>query len=293
MVHVRLRGLPKEAGALLYSQALTNHFFLDAEERMQTEYHIKRERLVRKFMKDIHQQHRGLIFALDEALAQSPIKKAGLYGVVQGDAKFASALWRIVWGAGGFARGFDAVGGVRAKISDANDKPEAEIEEIEKAQREAELKLEEERAQALAEGKPDPFLPHMPEAANTTLYSGRVVPGQFAVPTEAASEAISQAVDFPELAFPQQLEMVTEYLHRELRRLTMRKDTEVYSGSLFAEGDPMNPRTHLQLRDEENSGIARQMYLRVLEGDDPLPAESRTRNPTDEGIIEGSIFGQI
>lgn len=297
MVHARLRCLPKKEGAQLYAQALTNHFFIDAERRMQIEYHIKKERLIKRFMKDIHAQHRGVVFALDEALAQQPLKKAGIYGVIQPDYKLSAALWRCIWGAGGFARGFDAVGGVRAEIAEAasGEESETQMEEDEKARREAEVQLEEKRAKAIQEGKPDPFMPVMPVPANTTLYSGRVVPGQFHVPTEAASEAISDAVDFPELAFPLQLEIVTEYVHRELRRLMLRPDQDMYAGRLFAKGDPMNPKTTLQLATETEGSGTKQLYLSVLHGQNLSEediAAGRAQNPADEGLIEGSIFGQ-
>ncbi|EPQ28070.1 uncharacterized protein PFL1_04397 [Pseudozyma flocculosa PF-1] len=83
---VRFRALPRDE-ARTYSQELINHFFIDAESRMRDRFGVQTSRLVKGYMRDMHQQHRGSILSFDE-------------GLVGGDVRMAQALWRNIWGAG-------------------------------------------------------------------------------------------------------------------------------------------------------------------------------------------------
>jgi cytochrome b pre-mRNA-processing protein 3 len=77
---VRLRCLDKPDYKLWEAQ-LIDHFFHDAEERMDLTHNISSRALRQRYLKDLFLQWRGLILAYDE-------------GLVKGDAVLASAVWR-------------------------------------------------------------------------------------------------------------------------------------------------------------------------------------------------------
>lgn len=85
--------------AQTYNQELINHFFLDAESRMRDRFGVQTSRLVKGYMRDMHQQHRGAILGYDE-------------GLIGGDARLAQAVWRNIWGAG-----WGTVAGVKRKLA--------------------------------------------------------------------------------------------------------------------------------------------------------------------------------
>ncbi|KAI0202781.1 ubiquinol-cytochrome C chaperone-domain-containing protein [Astrocystis sublimbata] len=83
LVFARLRNLDKDTARQWQSQ-LVDHFFFDAEERMNLNHGISSRGLRSKYLKDLFVQWRGLIAAYDE-------------GVVKNDAVLASAVWRNVY----------------------------------------------------------------------------------------------------------------------------------------------------------------------------------------------------
>lgn len=83
LIFARLRNLDKEAMKPWQAQ-LIDHFFFDAEERMDVSHGISARGLRSKYLKDMFVQWRGIIMAYDE-------------GVIKGDAVLASAIWRNVF----------------------------------------------------------------------------------------------------------------------------------------------------------------------------------------------------
>jgi cytochrome b pre-mRNA-processing protein 3 len=83
LIFARLRNLDREAAKSWQAQ-LVDHFFFDAEERMDVNHGITSRSLRSKYLKDMFVQWRGIIMAYDE-------------GVVKGDAVLASAVWRNVF----------------------------------------------------------------------------------------------------------------------------------------------------------------------------------------------------
>ncbi|KAI1805644.1 ubiquinol-cytochrome C chaperone-domain-containing protein [Daldinia bambusicola] len=83
LVFARLRNLEPEA-ARSWQQQLTDHFFFDAEERMDRTHGIGSRGLRHRYLKDLFVQWRGIIAAYDE-------------GLVKGDAVLAAAVWRNVF----------------------------------------------------------------------------------------------------------------------------------------------------------------------------------------------------
>jgi cytochrome b pre-mRNA-processing protein 3 len=77
---VRIRCLDK-ADFKLWEGQLTDHFFHDAEERMDLQHSISSRALRQRYLKELFLQWRGAILAYDE-------------GLIKGDAVLASAVWR-------------------------------------------------------------------------------------------------------------------------------------------------------------------------------------------------------
>jgi cytochrome b pre-mRNA-processing protein 3 len=80
LIYARLRNLDRDLARSWQAQ-LADHFFFDAEERMDVNHGISSRALRHKYLKDLFVQWRGIIAAYDE-------------GLVKGDAVLASALWR-------------------------------------------------------------------------------------------------------------------------------------------------------------------------------------------------------
>lgn len=80
LVVTRLRCLDKETYQLWQSM-LTDHFFQEAEDRMDRVHHISSRGLRQRHLQDLFMTWRGVIVAYDE-------------GLVRSDAILASALWR-------------------------------------------------------------------------------------------------------------------------------------------------------------------------------------------------------
>ncbi|KAI1476422.1 ubiquinol-cytochrome C chaperone-domain-containing protein [Daldinia eschscholtzii] len=83
LVFARLRNLESEA-TRSWQRQLTDHFFFDAEERMDLTHGISSRGLRHRYLKDLFIQWRGVIAAYDE-------------GVIKGDAVLAAAVWRNVF----------------------------------------------------------------------------------------------------------------------------------------------------------------------------------------------------
>ncbi|KAI0182942.1 ubiquinol-cytochrome C chaperone-domain-containing protein [Xylaria flabelliformis] len=83
LVFARLRNLDRDAARSWQAQ-LVDHFFFDAEERMDLGHGISSRGLRNKYLKDLFVQWRGIVAAYDE-------------GVAKNDAVLASAIWRNIF----------------------------------------------------------------------------------------------------------------------------------------------------------------------------------------------------
>lgn len=83
LVFARVRNLEAEA-ARTWQKQLVDHFFFDAEDRMELSHGLASRGLRHRYLKDIFVQWRGVIVAYDE-------------GVIKGDAVLAAAVWRNVF----------------------------------------------------------------------------------------------------------------------------------------------------------------------------------------------------
>ncbi|KAI1818842.1 hypothetical protein GGS20DRAFT_581230 [Poronia punctata] len=80
LIIARIRNLDRDAAQTWQAQ-IVDHFFFDAEERMDLNHGISSRALRHRYLKELFVQWRGLIAAYDE-------------GLVKGDAVLASAVWR-------------------------------------------------------------------------------------------------------------------------------------------------------------------------------------------------------
>jgi cytochrome b pre-mRNA-processing protein 3 len=80
---------------------------------MRVRFGVTTSRLVKGYMKEMHTQQRGAILSLDEALAVSALGSNDRESLADADAVLAGALWRNIWGAGGWGEG---VAGVKRKL---------------------------------------------------------------------------------------------------------------------------------------------------------------------------------
>ncbi|KAI1113338.1 hypothetical protein F5Y14DRAFT_212242 [Nemania sp. NC0429] len=83
LVFARLRNLERDA-ARSWQQQVVDHFFFDAEERMDVAHGISSRAMRGRYLKDLFVQWRGVVAAYDE-------------GIAKGDAVLASAVWRNVF----------------------------------------------------------------------------------------------------------------------------------------------------------------------------------------------------
>ncbi|RYP04722.1 hypothetical protein DL764_004272 [Monosporascus ibericus] len=83
LVFARLRNLEPDA-ARSWQKQLVDHFFFDAEDKMELNHGLHSRGLRHRYLKDLFVQWRGVIVAYDE-------------GVVKGDPVLAAALWRNVF----------------------------------------------------------------------------------------------------------------------------------------------------------------------------------------------------
>lgn len=212
----RFRALPTSKISTNYSQELINHFYIDAESRMRVRFGVQTSRLVKGYMKEMHTQQRGAILSYDEALAvsvRSDVPRE-LHG--DADAILATALWRNIWGAGGWGEG---VGGVKRKVKGV-DKPDDE-----KSKSVAPTNLEEEEA--------GPELAHDLGIETTGQGAYAIAAAQAKAEAkgqpamEIKQEDLLQAQD---LEFAVSLERVVNLYRRESSRLAALSDDEVQAG---------------------------------------------------------------
>ncbi|KAI1458304.1 ubiquinol-cytochrome C chaperone-domain-containing protein [Annulohypoxylon moriforme] len=83
LIFARLRDLDREA-ARSWQRQFVDHYFFDAEEKMDLVHGITSRGLRHRYLKDVFVQWRGIIAAYDE-------------GVIKGDCVLAAAVWRNVF----------------------------------------------------------------------------------------------------------------------------------------------------------------------------------------------------
>ncbi|KAI1089694.1 ubiquinol-cytochrome C chaperone-domain-containing protein [Rostrohypoxylon terebratum] len=83
LVFARLRNLDREA-AQSWQRQFVDHYFFDAEEKMDLVHGINSRTLRHRYLKDLFVQWRGVIAAYDE-------------GVIKGDTVLAAAVWRNIY----------------------------------------------------------------------------------------------------------------------------------------------------------------------------------------------------
>lgn len=81
---VKLRTLDSEKSFLDYQRYLIEHFSNAAEDKMALLHGMSARGIRNKFLKDLFQQWRGVLYAYDE-------------GLMKGDAVLAAAVWRNLW----------------------------------------------------------------------------------------------------------------------------------------------------------------------------------------------------
>jgi cytochrome b pre-mRNA-processing protein 3 len=150
---------------------------------MREKFGVQTLRLVKGYLKDMHQQQRGALIGLDQGLASTT-----------DDVHLAQALWRNLWGGGGFE---GDVAGVKRKIRGIDRTMKGE----------------------------DPSEEGAPEMAldQSLLHS---------TDGSAPSSNDPLAAQHPELAYPQQLARLTLYVRREVRRLGQISDQDIMAGNL-------------------------------------------------------------
>lgn len=84
LLYVRMRAMPFKVGKN-YQQKLVDKLFKDIELRLSEEMNVLSGRIRDTYMKDFHSQMLGMVFSLDEALAQ------------KSDDVLAAAIWRNIF----------------------------------------------------------------------------------------------------------------------------------------------------------------------------------------------------
>ncbi|PWN25022.1 hypothetical protein BDZ90DRAFT_281998 [Jaminaea rosea] len=210
---IRLRDLPPHLSRV-YQQELVNHFFIDAEDRMRQRFGVQTARLVKGYMKEMHNQHRGALLAIDESIAM-------LGNDGQGDSRLAMALWRNVFGAG-----WGDVGGVLSKVKGIDRNAKGEEDKSDTGPR---------LASDLGPDAEGAFQPSSPYARSLEAHrrasaaAGAQVHPSSDQQNIAASAAPASA---PELGFPLVLSRLTRYFLHELRRLAALSDHEIEAGRM-------------------------------------------------------------
>lgn len=208
---------------------------------MRQRFGVQTSRLVKGYMKEMHNQHRGSLLALDESIAM-----LGADG--QGDSRIAMAIWRNVFGAG-----WGDVGGVLSKVKGVDkDAPKQKNQSGDEAtaspsgsedvgpQLAADLGPSTTAADAAS-----PYAKALAQQRQNALQQGKVVSPLDPHDTMAAKQ--------PELAFPITLARLTRYFLRELRRLAALSDHEVEIGRVSRNPGPVDGRAPAAHISPENS----------------------------------------
>lgn len=202
LLSVRFRSLPPSIGPS-YVQELINHSFIDFEQRLRgPKYRVTKGTLVKRYMKDLLDQQRGLFTALDLAIVADEIprppaaegedRQGGAHG--RGDAELAAAIWRNIFGAG-WGKGMGGVSGVFS-----SDAPGPATEGTPAAP------LAEEQASTAPKAKTD---------ATGPVIAEEIVAAEGKDDCEADAE------------FVENLERIVRYVRREMARLDAIPDEEI------------------------------------------------------------------
>lgn len=191
LLTVRFRALPSPLGRY-FNQQLINHFFIDAEQRLQA--HTSQSRIVKQTLKDCLEQYHGSFLAYDEAL------------VTKSDAVLAAALWRNVF-AGAWAGSISAEG-KRAPVGHKT----LALTEADLEQQHAELKR----------------LGLSPAAAQQQVSPSEAQPQSDQV--EANQDPLGVLVEHAQFAVS--LEKLVHWVRREIQRLDQLPDSVVAAGKL-------------------------------------------------------------
>lgn len=233
-----MRDLPPSA-ARAYQQELVNHFFIDAEDRMRQRFGVQTGRLVKGYMKEMHNQHRGALLAIDESIAM--LGKDG-----QGDSRLAMALWRNVFGAG-----WGDVGGVLSKVKG--------IDRDVKGQ-ETKPDAGPELASDLGPDAEGAFSASSPYARSLEAHrkASAAVGAQVTPSADQAASSSAAPAAAPELGFPIVLSRLTRYFLHEMRRLAAVSDHEVEAGRLARPpgpaGEQSAPASHIHPKNAASVG---------------------------------------
>jgi cytochrome b pre-mRNA-processing protein 3 len=221
LLMTRFRALPTHKIAQTYAQELTNHYFIDAESRMRVRFGIQVARLVKGYMKDMHTQQRGAILSMDEALAISAGGTSGMERVADADAILAAALWRNIWGAGGWGEG---VGGVKRKLAGVDRPDEKKGKKVA-----AETEDEESGAAELAQDlgiDTTGMSPYAIAAAQQHAEAHRGASGANAVKMGLENFHLPAH----DLEFAVSMEKLVNFVRRESVRLASLSDEDIESG---------------------------------------------------------------
>jgi cytochrome b pre-mRNA-processing protein 3 len=212
----RFRALSTAKVAANYSQELINHFFIDAESRMRVRFGVQTSRLVKGYMKEMHTQQRGAILSLDEALAVSALGTLEREKQADADAVLASALWRNIWGAGGWGEG---VGGVRRKVLGVDRPDDKKIKST--------LSPEQEAAEDAPELAADLGIETKGQGAYAIAAAQAKAEAAGRPPTAITHEELSPVYD---LQFAESLNKLVQFQRREAVRLANLSDEEIMFG---------------------------------------------------------------
>ncbi|UZJ55830.1 hypothetical protein CBS101457_005150 [Exobasidium rhododendri] len=221
LLMTRFRALPTRKLATTYAQELTNHYFIDAESRMRVRFGIQTARLVKGNMKDMHTQQRGSILSMDEALAISAGGTSGMEREADADAILTAALWRNIWGAGGWGEG---VGGVKRKLKGV-DRPDEK-----KKGKDGTVAEEEGEEEGSAELAPDLGI----DTTGMSPYAIAAAQQQAETRHEAkgtnAAELDEHLFPAHNLEFAVSMQKLVTFVRRESVRLAALSDEEIEGG---------------------------------------------------------------
>lgn len=280
---LRFRALPADK-AKIYSQEIVNHFFIDAENRMRQRFGVQTGRLVKGYMKEMHQQHRGCLLAVDQAVAM--LGQGG-----EGEAYLAMTIWRNLFGAG-----WGDVGGVLSKVKGVDKSSDEEVAAAKKARKaqgggaapSAEVDAGPQLAPDLGpEADPgraaSPYAMAVAQRRAEKLAAQRanaVAQGKVDSPTILPSDPLAQ--QYPELAFPQVLSRLTTFFLRELRRLAAISDREIELGRLARDPGPAHgrsPPSHIPPEHQASVGAGE-----AIERETIRPLETPSEDPGQDGV---------
>lgn len=248
----RFRMLVPAKKANSYSQEIINHFFIDAESRMRLRFGVQTSRLVKGYMRDMHTQQRGAILGLDDALARSYVSDTARENTADADAILATAIWRNIWGAGGWGSG---VAGVKRKLKGV-DRPDEKPKDAKAAKAKEDLereKLDEE--EGMPELAPDLGVETSGRGAYAIAAAAEAARSRATTAPPHHQRHLAREPRFPadNLAFANQLERVLNFYRRETVRLARLSDAEIERGHVFSRPPPTAQQHHQGQQQEQTS----------------------------------------